>query len=405
MNLRTCNIVLLASALALIGGCSSRRARNGEDRFAAANGLAIGPVLTAAELLPADILRGDNYEIEPAVLIVDYYYQFNLSTPFGVVPASGMSMLELRLQEMKAISRAEKLADDPHLLEGFTSSFRDAATGLRILVTDPFGAIERAPHGLGLMIRGHLDAADRAAGSIERRRLAARLGCDPETRNPILKKLLDKMALQYGAGRLLTVPASIIPGVSVLKTTGTMDELVAEQPPHEINEQIHARLIKLNVSEETAKAFVASRAFTTRERLLMMDQVERLAGVDGMPVVLATAVDSDSEATALASIRRTRMLADLNERHPIEHLTEMGFPIARLAGGAQVIATPVDYIPWTQDVEETVSRYRASYPGVRTFLLIAGQVGPEARNALLSAQIEVVTGDSPLQSDLQPSTG
>jgi hypothetical protein len=54
------------------------------------------------------------------------------------------------------------------------------------------------------MIKQEVDASDRRAGNEARGRVAAMVGCDPETGNPVLKQLLDQMGLEQKIGGMLT---------------------------------------------------------------------------------------------------------------------------------------------------------------------------------------------------------
>lgn len=113
-------------------------------------------------------------------------------------------MLGLRLRELKTIETARKLSKYPLVVEGILSPLRSMEKGLDLIINEPFESIERVPEGLDLMMDQYRDPADRRAGSPTRRKLAVELDCDPETRNPVLKKLLDELTLYVAGGSLLT---------------------------------------------------------------------------------------------------------------------------------------------------------------------------------------------------------
>src|SRR5690606_22041018 len=73
-------------------------------------------VYRAADILPRELLRGPNYEIEPEVALRGYWYDFRLKTEWGVLPARGMGMLEVRIREMHAVERARKMSRDPQFV-------------------------------------------------------------------------------------------------------------------------------------------------------------------------------------------------------------------------------------------------------------------------------------------------
>ena len=157
-----------------------------------------GDVFHVKDILPSKIQQGPNYRIEDIVSLKGHQYVFTIDSDFGQVEADGRDVLNLRLRELKSIQAAKELAKDPHLVNGILSPLENTKTGVKLLVSQPLETIGSVPKGFGLMVNQFLDPADRHAGSLERRKLAAELDCDPETRNPVLKKLLDDMSLQYG---------------------------------------------------------------------------------------------------------------------------------------------------------------------------------------------------------------
>src|SRR5262249_15318323 len=164
----------MAIAIGLTGGCAQVHSGGPTPLFRGAG--TAGPDFRASEVVPTAVIRGSNYTIEERVPVVDCYYDFRINTPDGVIPAHGMDMLELRLREMKSIQRLEQIRSQVEPGHGLTSAIEQHSKGLEVLVTDPGGAIGSVPEGLGRMIRAPFDAADRRAGSAERRQLAAKVG-------------------------------------------------------------------------------------------------------------------------------------------------------------------------------------------------------------------------------------
>ena len=348
------------------------------------------PAVRARDVLPADILRGSNYTIDDYVPVVEYQYMFTLRTRFGTIPALGKNMLELRLQEMQAIKRAQRMGDDPHLVNGVCQQFERTGDGLLILLTDPGGALKRAPKGFGRMITGKLDAADRRAGSEARRRLATELGCDPETSNPVLKKLLDEMAFSQEAGKLLAMPMQIVPGVDVLQMTAEIKEVVASMPPSEINKRLEMDLINSGASESAADAFCDNMSFTTTQRLLFVQQLRKLRGVDGLAAAIECAAEATNEAEGLSAIQELRMLSELHHRKPIKKLENVGLPLATLETGDCVVVVAADHIANTQELVEGVAAYRQDYSETNSVFVTSGTLSPAARKTFQRTGIRVM---------------
>jgi hypothetical protein len=360
------------------------------------------PVFSAYQVLGQQISQGSNYHLEERVPVEEYQYVFTVRSDFGEITARGRHMLDLRLRELKSIETATKLSKYPLVVEGILTPLRDTEKGLDLVINEPFESIERVPEGLDLMMDQYRDPADRRAGSPARRKLAVELDCDPETRNPVLKKLLDELTLYVAGGSLLTSGAMSyipVPGLSVLSMTAKMKELIVNSPPSAINGKTDSELEAAGVESSIRYRFRYSSAFTTVQRLQLMDQFRALAGVQNRAALIEVAANAHTEAEALSTIRKGKMLADIRTRKPIRRLQFVGlFPLAELNNGTHVLICPYDYVTSTREVNNYIDAYRASNPNVTTVLVTAGGVSPSVLSQLESARIGIIeeetfTGD------------
>ena len=360
------------------------------------------PVFSADSVIATEILRGSNYRLDERVPVEEYQYVFKIRSDFGEVTARGRDMLGLRLRELKSIETAKNLSKNPRIVEGILTPLKDSGKGLDLIFNEPFESIERAPKGLELMVDQYTDPADRRAGSTSRRKLAVELDCDPETRNPVLKKLLDELTMYELGGSLLTQGAMYfipIPGLGVFAMTAQMKELITNSPPSVINGKIDSELGAAGVESSIRSQFRKSGAFTTVQRLQLMEQFNALEGVQNRAALIEVAAKAHTEAEALSSIRKGKMLADIRKRQPIRLLKFVGmFPLAILNNETHVLICPYDYVTSTRELDIYLSAYRASNPNVTTVLVTAGQVSPAVIKKLDSARISIVeerifTGD------------
>ncbi|OHB62548.1 MAG: hypothetical protein A2168_06805 [Planctomycetes bacterium RBG_13_50_24] len=356
----------------------------------------MAPVFDASRVLPKEILRGPNYQIAEHVPVEEYQYVFTVNSDFGTITARGRDMLDLRLRELKSIKAAQELSKDPLLVDGILTPLKDTEKGLKLIITEPLESLERAPKGFDLMVNQYIDPADRRAGSPDRRKLATELDCDPETANPVLKKLLDEMTLKLFGGSLLTQAAmSFVPGLSVPATTAQMKEIIAKSPPSAINDELDGELEAAGVEKSIRSRFHYSTAFTTMQRLQLIDQFRALEGVQNRAALIEGAAEAHTEVGALCCIREGMMLVDIRERKPIRQLKFIGLPLAVLDNGTYVLVCPYDYVTNTREVVDSVGEYRSSNPNVTTVLVTAGRVSPAARKTMESAGIRIVEEGTP----------
>jgi len=344
------------------------------------------PIFTAKEILPGQIIQGPGYIIENKVQVVDHDYLFKIKTELGTIPALGRNMLDLRLQEMQAIERAKELSNDPEILKGAAGSVGKTIEGTLTLLTDPVGSLKRAPKGFGRMIKSKLDSADRRAGGAKRREFAARIGCDPETRNPVLKFLLDEISTRHKIGGFA---AKFIPYTGVLRMTMDIKQQVETQPPHVINERIEGELAGMGIGKYLREKFCKEEKFTTAQRLIFMSYFRLLRNIQNFDSVLKAAVEVESEAEALGIIETAKVLSGLHGKKAINRMEYRGLPIAFMADGAHVIYAPFDYVIDTREVRDAVAGYRKDYPHTPCELIVSGKVSPAAKRTFTAANIKV----------------
>ena len=391
MHTTTLMLVISILTAGFCGCATTPRAPAGRSRGERA------PVFSVSQVLPKDMLRGSNYRLAERVPVQEYQYVFTVRSDFGAITARGRHMLGLRLRELKSIEAAKQLSTYPLIVDGVLTPLKETEKGLDLIINEPFESLERAPKGLNLMANQYIDPADRRAGSPDRRKIAAKLDCDPETTNSVLKKLLDKMTLEIFAGSLITQAAmSYVPGLSLPATTAKMKELIVNSPPSVINKQIDRELEVAGVEKSIRSQFRYSTVFTTVQRLQLMKQFRALRGVQNRAVLIEIAAKAHTEAEALSAIYKGKMLADIQQRQPIWLLkfAEL-FPLVVLGNGTHALVCPYDYVTNTRELKQYIDTHRASNPNVTTVFLIAGSVSSAARKTIESANIRTVEEGTP----------
>lgn len=379
-------LALALGAASTVGcGASSPLANNSSPRLRGTP----TAVFRASSVLGAHALRGRNYVIQDETPLIDESYLFSIETREGVIQAHGMNMLTLRLEEMRSIELAERIYAGSHVARGGVESLKKTGEGLDEILSDPAGTLMRAPKGVQRAITEQLDPADRRAGSLVRRRLAAAVGCDPETSNPILKRMLDSMALRRKLGELATGGALglAIPGAGVLSGTADIKRTIETTLPHEINAGIEARLLQMGIPQDLARQFVRQPHFTTTQRLVFMGFFGQLQRVAGRAAVVSAAVAARDEAEALGVIQETVLITQLIQRRPVEQLTGTNIIVAVLQDSGLVAVHTADYVYNPQPAIDAINRCRAGRAEIPATLVITGRFAPQAAEALGRAGI------------------
>ncbi len=352
-------------------------------------------IFSASRILPAPVLQTNTYRIADSVLVSEHQFQFNIKTSYGTFPVTGIPMLEKRLSELRAIEEAGKLGNQAVAVKGAWATLKRTPQGAEHLLADPLGTLKQAPRGIKKMAANFIDPVSRHAGSDSRRKLAANLGVDSETRNPVLKQMLIQLAAREMVGQSATKFAlsAAIPGLGTLSSMENLRDTVAAKSPHELLGQMDAELTQLGSWGPVKDSFIKSSNWTILEKLTFMQSYKRLVGVEHADLLLYLANRDGSEAEILRRLITVKLLAELHAKNPIQSLSEAGLPVAWLRDGQVVGVCSIDYLTNSAEVQQVAKGFRQSNPTKTISLLSAGWVSPEAQKTLTENRITFVRAD------------
>ena len=350
---------------------------------------------SARSILPASVLQTDTYRINDRVLVSNHQFQFNIETIYGTFPVTGIPMLEKRLSELRAIQEASKLSNQAVVAKSAWATLKRTPQGAEHLLADPLGTLKQAPRGIKKMAANFVDPVSRHAGSESRRRLAANLGVDSETRNPVLSQMLVQLAARNMVGQSATKFAlsAAVPGLGTLSSMEDLRDTVAAKTPHELLGQTDAELTQLGTWTPVKDTFVKSRSWTLLEKLTFMQSYKQLTGVQHADVLLYMANRDGSEAEILRRLIAVRLLAELHSKNPIQSLSDAGLPIAWLKDGQIVGVCSIDYLTNSPEIQQVAQGIRKNNPTKTISLLSAGWVSPEAQETFNENKITFVRAD------------
>jgi hypothetical protein len=221
---------------------------------------------------------------------------------------------------------------------------RAKRTAESVTADDPKPEDEAADKG------GTTDAAAGAAKSVlgvnaAMRRWAQKVGADPYTTNPVLRKALDGIAQVDVAGGLATKIVVPIPGV--VSTTASVGGLVWGKDPEELRKINEARARELKAPEEGTKAFFRNKALTLTSQTRLIAALHAVR-VPGCGDYVASAAEAQHEREALFFVESAEMLQKLHETKKVASvLTDSRTLVAKLASGEAVALLPVDWVRQT----------------------------------------------------------
>lgn len=339
--------------------------------------------INAAELLPAESLRGPSHRVRDFAFTDGYMVHFDIDTDFGTFEAVGVPQVKVRIAEAEAIRKLVETSKGDLFAEGLKRSITQPIDAVKNIAKDPVTSIKRAPKTVGHFFskvgtsveRGvnkikadgeagegpsasEIGNAARNAAGFDKAKLdtARQLGVDPYSDNARLQEEMDKVTWAFFAGGLpLRVGAAVASaGVAVAATNmvGVPEETYA-LTQSELALRDHRSLTAMGLKEEDINAFQIQPNLSTTRRHRIVKALEALPGTAGRGriILLANSCETTSQADFLVSAlsmlaeRQRSGAADYKELHVHGRL-----PAAITSDGVIEIPAPVDHVTWTEQV-------------------------------------------------------
>ncbi len=386
------------------------------------------PVLKASQLLSAQIpQRGARYTIDENVPTDGFLMSFTIRSDFGTFVARSPEVLEQRLVEIGALGQLEKVSTSEAFVAGLRASAQEMGQQLTKLATEPVATIKGIPEGIGgffdRVSRGAktgaqqlgdiqeqekqigpppegigaslpgkpepgspkdstitvAEASMRMTGQVtanalgyddQRRRIAREVKVDPYSTNPVLTRKLDELAKAAFAGGLgVTAIKAAVPASMVLSITTILSDWVWDTPPGTLKVQNETALKSMGVSQDMVDLLLRQPYFTLTLQTKLVRALQRLPQTGNRAAVMPLAVTVVSFDQARFVVDAMEMLAQYHETvSPLLALEQKVPFAARTKAGGLVVAAPVDYLAWTQQIQRFASRSELQAKE-RTFLL------------------------------------
>ena len=235
-----------------------------------------------------------------------------------------------------------------------------------------------------------------------RRELARRLGIDPYTSNPYLRERLERLAWAGSAGRMAASTAiGAIGGYAglVVDRGSQLNDIVWKLDPDSVRERNGRRLQRHCRDELLMRQFLRRGVYTPTLQTAVVDSLDSLKPASGCDALLELAMTAQSELEARHVLNTLRLTAaHLGSRAHGGHLLPVGAGLAyRSADGELVLALPVDYLSWTEDIGLFFERedFRVS----RKSVLVSGVATMRSQQELTDRGWNIVADIRPSQRD------
>ncbi|MBS1212499.1 MAG: hypothetical protein H6R26_1116, partial [Proteobacteria bacterium] len=234
------------------------------------------PVLEAARILPARLLKGRYHKVGPKVRNDGQMNHYKIESKFGGLKADSTAELKIRIDELTALAAMQKVSKSGQFTRQAKEGGKNVVAGTKALVTHPVGTIKGAFAGIGALAERAGDAlmgdppSDAEGSRVEtaigfsstKRDYAAEFHVDPYSMNPLLQKRLEEIAWYgYGGKISASVVSAAIPGgvgafVSAAKTSDWLEGIPVQTPPSELRKANREKLAGMGVSSDVIDLFL-----------------------------------------------------------------------------------------------------------------------------------------------------
>ena len=406
------------------------------------------PKLFAADLLPASMMSGPQFEVAPEIELKGHVAGFQVRSDYGRLDADSVELLEQRVVEISALAELERLSELKIFGKAALNSvkgtgkavynvFRDPAAtaraipeGIRNKVSNTWAKIKLKTKELGDTARSKIrgDGAppefnaflpdppmsaektweDRAASqgtkfglsyigySRSRRDLTRELGIDPYTSNPQIEDRLDAFAWSYLAGSAGTglVVGALTGGASaVLSKSRQINRLVYDLPPEDVKKRNATELQKIGIESDTARNFLRNSTFTPTLQTAVVDQITRNWQAAGWKDLLRYLRYVDSEIEARFIVNALRIVATQPQENKLVAVFLVGAtPVFTLTDGTLLVPAPVDYVYYNDKLKAFLGEPQLR--GKTVHLAISGKISEPAERAIAARGWTMMSGVS-----------
>jgi hypothetical protein len=380
-------------------------------------------VLKAADLAPAELLKGPRFQVDETVTTDGLLARFTIKSDFGPFEAEGPGMLAVRVAEIRALDTLSHVEKSDVFQKALASSAQRTGKSLMTAVTHPAETIKGLPEGVGRFFervgRGVTTgvqkagdyiaekqgqsggassgdvatAAGQAASNVgenvigyddARRRVAKELRVDPYTTNAALSKKLDEVAWAQWSGEFgMDVAVGLVPGGAALRfTKNWVSDLVWDLSPGDLDVRMDKQFQAMGVPQETIDRFLRQPRYTRTIRVVLAESLNALPPGVGRAPVVDWALTAQSESQARFMAGTVAILGDFHRTvTPIKTLRIARTLYAETEAGTVVVPAPVDYISWTERVAGFAERPDVVAAKNR-HLWVTGRLSPRTRQEL-----------------------
>lgn len=370
--------------------------------------------LSAASILPAELLKGKNYTIEDAVYNDGLINTYTLSTSYGPTTVESTGQLLMRIDELRAMTVMEEVDRKNVFGDALVRGVKAPVQTVVELVKDPAGTGKGIVEGTGRFfsnIGNAFTSEDPSQDNpvkvalgydVAKRQFAYEFGIDPYTTYEPVVQALGKIARAATAGGLApravlaAVDGGVATGLQISGTAKAMKELVRDKSPAELQKINGQKLLRMGVPSALTERFLQNYNYNPQEKTLLVGELAAMEGVKGRAAFIGRAVAAHEPSVAVYF----RIMAQLmNGYHrkvtPVLEIINLDGTLHMLtARKAVVLPAPVDYLFWTDRLTRKITKLDQGIAGLGVKggkeVWVTGRIDGEAQEVMSGGGWKIV---------------
>jgi hypothetical protein len=373
----------------------------------------------AAEVYPPDQVQSEWHVLADPVKPVaaptplGMWNQTTIQSRYGTLEPLNESFARIRMREIEAIAKLKAIDTGETVVGGIGNAAAAPIRAVGSLFTNPLETLGNIPKGVGTFIArtGEGFSSDKskfedgmfkeiAGVSRKKREIAAQMGVDVYSSNPLLQSELDRIGLASAGGNIsvdigtiaITGPAGAV--ISNLGRVDALQEIVNTQPAAELRRRTRHTLEAMAMPKSFVDRFLDHPYYSPRRKTIIAGLLSPMKEVAGRERFLEAALTADSEEAALYYQQLVELISGyhFNTQPVREIVLAEGFPVAITAKGQAFIAVPADRLYWTQESAAYIDKLVAAIPGrdklAGIVLWTIGDLTPLAAQGLAQRRIQ-----------------
>ncbi len=363
--------------------------------------------LEASQFLPADMLKGSNYQIDQSVINDGFINTYTINTSNGRINVETTPLLKVRINEFKAMEDMQAMKGTDIFMKSLKKGAKAPINTIKGLVTEPVDTVTTVASGIGSWFSdvGRSIYSDdpyqenvlkTAVGyAAVKRKYAYQFNINPYTSYEPVQEELSAVSQAALAGGIVPKVAfsaiSKVPGtvLSLTATADSMKKLVRDNSPAELADINAKKLEDMDVPDCLIKSFLNNRHYTPYEATLLVGELESMQNVDDRKRFIADSILADSPLVAFFLRLEAQMMASYHQKiAPGHRIVDVDGRISflQIKDKTMIAFLPLDYVASTIDFWKKESQLSHALDKINTMsgkqMWIAGMVTADAREGL-----------------------